>query len=98
GKRIPFARKVDFETGKWEALLPTPDGKNVVTDEHNKVVVLTGQAERPKLVPMEHAHLFGVKEPEPVQFHVIPVSAEAKLQGQQQYERVFKNVWQYRGE
>jgi hypothetical protein len=29
GRRIPFARKADLDTGEWEAWAATPDGKSV---------------------------------------------------------------------
>lgn len=99
-QRIPMVQRIDTDTGEYEALLPSPDGRNAVVDVTTKQLVrIQGKLKGPvKFVPIDNAAPFGYQPPKPVETTIIPLTADVKLAGQQQYERVFKNVWQYRGE
>jgi len=42
GRRIPFVRKYDTETGEYEAIEATADGKNYRLDKNGKASVIKG--------------------------------------------------------
>ncbi len=100
GLRIPFARKVDFERGTYEHLVPAPNGVDVLVDEYGKPLVRQGRAVgRLELVPLDKAATIGAAPPpQKVYSPIEPLSADQKIDGLEQYKRVYVEVWQWRGE
>lgn len=99
GKRIPFVRKFDTDTGEYEAFCPTADGKDILLDEHWKPILLKGKAiGKLVMVPMDQASLLGAEPPQKKQSPIQPLSPEQKLDGLEQYKKVFFEVWSYKGQ
>ena len=98
GKRIPFVRKADFETGEYEALAVAPNGVDYLADEDGKVVVVRGRAVgKLELVPLERAKDLG-RKPVKVESPIEPMTADEKREGLDQYRRTYFDVWRWRGE
>lgn len=101
GRRIPFARSCNMETGEYEAFQPTADGTDIIVDaQDRKPIVVKGKAVgKLELVPLERAHQFGRKKPELVKSDIQPMTADEKREGLEQYKGVFIKVWaEARGE
>lgn len=94
GKRVPFARKVDFETGEYEAIVPSPDGQNYSCDEDGSLRIVRGHAVgKLELVPFEQAkHLGRMPKPERWASAIEPMTADQKRDGLRQYQEVFVKV------
>lgn len=101
GKAIRFARKFDTATGEWEAFQVAPDGESILCTEDHTPIVIRGKAVgKLELVPLEKAHVFGLKEKQERVFSPIqPMSADQKLDGLEQYKAIYTKVWnEMRGE
>lgn len=99
GKRIPFVRWFDAETGEYEAFQPTADGLHYWCEEDcvTPIVVRGRAVGRLELVPIEQAHAFGVVEPEKKQSAVQPGTID-RVAGLEVYKKVYSEVWRWRGE
>ena len=102
GKRIPFARRYDPDTGEYEHFLPAPNGVDVIGDDCGVPLLRRGKA-RGKLVLLDDgkaAHL-GVK-PAPAKVvpqTVEPMTAEERIEGLEVYKRCYFQVNnEFRGE
>lgn len=94
GKRIPFARCFDPETGTYEAFAPAPNGKDILCDDDDKPIVIKGKSKgRLELIPLGSAAVIGYKPPERVRKTDIDKSA-----GLQIYKQAYFETWQWRGE
>lgn len=101
GKAIRFARKFDTDTGQWEAFAVAPDGESILCTEDHKPIVIRGRAVgRLELVPLEKAHVFGLKDkPELKHSPIRPMDASQKRDGLEQYKALYVKVWnEMRGE
>lgn len=96
-RRIPYARRANFDTGEYEALVegPEPDSVIVGDDDREEPVVVRGRAVgKLKLVPLEQAHAFGLEvEPRKVRQTVLPMTADQRIAGLEQYKQVYVKVW-----
>lgn len=87
GKRIPFARWFDDETGEYEALQATADGKDILCEEDGSPIVVRGRAVgRLELVPVAGAAPIGQRPPKRVDG------------GTEVYKKLYFDVWALRGE
>ena len=101
GKRIPFARKVDYDTGDYEYLAPAPNGTDIMVDPYTRApVVRRGKAVgRLELVPFDKAAAIGCGPPKKVPCRIEPLTKDEKIAGLEQYKKVYIEVWQgIRGE
>lgn len=98
GRRIPFARTVDFDKGTYEALQATADGKDYLCDDNNPIVVRGRAVGELELVPIENASSLGVEPPKKVNGTILPMTADQRIEGLHQYKRIFSLVWNQRGE
>ena len=99
GRRIPFATWFDAETGEYEAIRATPDGRHYAVDENENAVLYRGRAVgKLELLPLAQAHQFGWQEAVKVPSGRIRLTVDEKEAGLQQYKEVYVKVWQFRGE
>lgn len=99
GKRIPFVRWCDLETGEYEAIRATADGQDYALTEDARLSIIRDKAVgKLKIVSTKEAALLGHK-PKPVVSPITPVTKEQKLEGLRQYkEMAFVPVRRWRGE
>lgn len=99
GRRIPFARTVDFSTGEYTYLCPAPNGVDILVDPYTRrPFVRKGKAVgRLELVPFEKAAAIGCKAPEKVESNIQPMSPDERIEGMRQYQRCFMDVEKWRG-
>lgn len=101
GKRIPFARRFDPETGEYEHFVPAPNGVDILVDDRFVPFIRRGKAVgRLELVPLDDARLLGSDcKPKKVQGTILPLSRDEKVAGLETYKRVYVQVWsELRGE
>lgn len=101
GKRIPYARKANLETGEYEAFVLAPNGTDILCDENRQPIVRKGQAVgRLELVPFGDARLLGTDlQPKVSEFLVQPMGKDEKIAGLETYKRCFVQVFnELRGE
>lgn len=99
GKRIFKPRRVDFSSGEYEAFAAAPNGKDILVGDDDRPVVVRGKSVgRLELVPIGSAHQFGVEKPKLTKSDVQPLSADQCLEGLEQYKKVYREVWCWRGE
>lgn len=93
-KRIPFARKANFDTGEYEAFAVAPDGESILADEQWKPVIIKGRAVgKLQLVPFNDAAQFGWKPPQLKQSPIQTLPADLKLDGLERYKKAYFEVW-----
>ena len=102
GRRIPFARRVNFATGEYEHLVPSPDGHDVMIDPiTRKTLVRRGKAlGRLELAEMGKAKLLGpgASPPKPVPCSIEVVTEDQIKQGREQYGELFRWARRFWGE
>jgi len=94
-KRIPFPRKVDMETGEVEYLVPAANGVDVLIDPYTQQPYIRRYKAIGKLVlePMAKADRLGVAPPKKVVSEIQPMTPEEKVEGLNQYKRLYFQVW-----
>lgn len=95
GKRIPFPRKVDMETGEVEYLVPAANGVDVLIDPYTQQPYVRKYKAVGKLVlvPMDKADKLGVPAPRKVVSEIQPMTPEEKVEGLRQYKKLYFDVW-----
>jgi len=97
GRRIPFARWFDSQTGQFEAFVMASNGVDIACDENYRPLVIKGKAVgRLELIPIGNAAQFGFEEPKKVIEQ--PLTVEQKQEGLDQYKKLYLTVWRWRGE
>lgn len=99
GKRIPFVIWCDFATGDYEAHVPAANGVDVMVDAYTRVpFVRKGKAVgKLELVPFAKAAAIGCTAPKKVVQIIQPMTKDERINGMEEYKRVFKEVWKWRG-
>lgn len=99
-KRIPFPRKVDFDTGEVEYFVPAANGTDILIDPYTQQPYIRKYKAVGKLqlVEMGKADKLGVQPPRKVESPILPMTPEEKIDGMDQYKKLYFEVWQWRGE
>lgn len=100
GKRIPFARNVNFVTGEYEYLAPAPNGVDILVEPYSRrPIVRKGKAVgKLELVPFQRAVSLGCAAPKRVVSVIQPMTKDEKIAGLEQYKKLFYDVWRWRGD
>ena len=99
GKRVPFARKINFQTGEVEHLVPAANEVDIAVDPYTRGAYVRKYKAKGKLelIPFGKADKLGVAPPKKVEGRIEPLTKEEKVEGLDRYKKVFFEVWQWRG-
>ena len=90
GKRVPFARKINFQTGEVEHLVPAANEVDIAVDPYTRGAYVRKYKAKGKLelIPFGKADKLGVAPPKKVEGRIEPLTKEENS------DRVVDPQWQ----